>query len=244
MVEFAPDRPVVAVTATGNAKVAIVGASDLAAPRVVGTFEADNYPYMLSWHPTADIVAVASAGGLVELWDLSDPTDPTRISESSGFESQAQTVAFGGDGTILAAASTDRSVRLWDVAEPAAPRELARITGPADAVYSLHFSPDGDRLAAGVGDGSAWIWDVTRPDSPITHAVLTAYGSRVYDATFAHDGAVLVGGGPDLSVRLWQLDPETVAATLCSTVGTPVTEDEWERHLPGVPFRPPCGDTA
>ncbi|AOD21217.1 hypothetical protein IM25_05890 [Rhodococcus sp. p52] len=244
MVEFAPDRPVVAVTATGNAKVAIVGASDLAAPRVVGTFEADNYPYMLSWHPTADIVAVASAGGLVELWDLSDPTDPTRISESSGFESQAQTVAFGGDGTILAAASTDRSVRLWDVADPAVPRELARITGRADAVYSLHFSPGGDRLTAGVGDGSAWIWDVTRPDSHTTHAVLTACGSRVYDATFAHDGAVLVGGGPDRSVRLWQLDPDPVAATLCSTVGTPVTEDEWERHLPGVPFRPPCGDTA
>ncbi|USI92731.1 hypothetical protein LLA01_22725 [Rhodococcus pyridinivorans] len=118
------------------------------------------------------------------------------------------------------------------------------MTGPADAVYSLHFSPYGDRLTAGVGDGSAWIWDVTRPDSPTTHAVLTAYGSRFYDATFAHDGAVLVGGGPDRSVRLWQLDPEPIAATLCSTVGTPVTEDEWERRLPGVPFRPPCGDTA
>ncbi|MCD2111045.1 helix-turn-helix domain-containing protein [Rhodococcus rhodochrous] len=244
VVEFAPDRPVVAVTATEDAKVAIVDASDPVAPRVVGTFEADDYPYMLSWHPTADIVAAASAGGLVELWDLSDPADPTRISELSGFESQAQTVAFGGDGTVLAAASADRSVRLWDVADPAAPRELARITGPADAVYSLHFSPDGNRLAAGVGDGSAWIWDVTRPDSPTTHAVLAAYGSRVYDATFAHNGAVLVGGGPDRSVRLWQLDPETVEATLCSTVGTPVTEDEWERHLPGVPFRPPCGDTA
>ena len=244
VVEFAPDRPVVAVAATEDEKVAIVDASDPAAPRVVGTFEADDYPYMLSWHPTADIVAAASAGGLVELWDLSDPAEPTRISELSGFESQAQTVAFGGDGEILAAVSADRSVRLWDVADPAAPRELARITGPADAVYSLHFSPAGDRLAAGVGDGSAWIWDVTRPDSPTTHAVLTAYGSRVYDATFAHDGAVLVGGGPDLSVRLWQLDPETVAATLCSTVGTPVTEEEWERHLPGVPYRPPCGDTA
>ncbi|MBS9374649.1 nSTAND1 domain-containing NTPase [Rhodococcus sp. B50] len=244
VVDFAVDRPVAAVSATEDTKVAVVDASDPRAPRIVGTFEADDYPSMLSWHPTADILAVASAGGLVELWDLSDPADPTRISELSGFESQAQTVAFAGDGAILAAASADRSVRLWDVADPAAPRVLARITGPADAVYSLHFSPDGDRLAAGVGDGSAWIWEVTRPDSPIAHAVLTAYGSRLYDATFAHDGAVLVGGGPDRSVRLWQLDPEAVAATLCSTVGTPVTEDEWERHLPGVPYRPPCGDTA
>ncbi len=85
-------------------------------------------------------------------------------------------------------------------------------------MYTLHFSPGGDRLTAGVGDGAAWIWDVTRPDSHTTHAVLTACGSRVYDATFAHDGGVLVGGGPDRSVRLWQLDPETVAAALCSTV--------------------------
>src|SRR5690606_36661195 len=116
VVEFAPSRPLVAVAATEDEKVALVDVSDPTAPRVVGTFEADDYPYMLSWLPYAGTVAVACAGRLVELWDLSSPTDPTRISEMSGFDSRAQSLAFGGVGEILDAASADRSVRLWNVA--------------------------------------------------------------------------------------------------------------------------------
>ncbi|UYP18943.1 helix-turn-helix domain-containing protein [Rhodococcus sp. Z13] len=241
-VSFDPSAPVLAVAPTEAKTVALVDVSDPAAPRVVSTFETNDLPYMISWHPTAHVLAVAATDGNIELWDTSDSAAARRISVVPGFDSQTQAVAFGRGGTLLAAASADRTIRLWDVTDIAAPQDLSRITGPADAVYSVQFSPDGERLAGGIGDGTAWIWDVSRPDEPKLLATLTAYGSRVYDATFADDGEVLVAGGPDLSVRLWQLDPALAVTRLCDSVGSPVTEDEWERYLPGVPYRQPCAE--
>lgn len=239
-VAFAPGGNVLAVSATDDPVVALIEMSDASEPKVAGTFEAGDLPAMMSWHPTEGVLAIATGAGAVELWDVSDPAEPKPASTLTGFDSQAQAVAFGPDGRVLAAASADRSIRLWDVADPAGPRELSRITGPADAVYSLNFSFDGTRLAAGVGDGSAWVWDVSNSEQPTTYAVLTAYGSRVYDARFAGDGDVLVGGGPDRSVRLWELDPVAATIAICASVGTPITEEEWDRYLPGVPFRTPC----
>ncbi|MGW0026349.1 nSTAND1 domain-containing NTPase [Rhodococcus sp. NPDC003383] len=228
-----------AVSAQDDATVALVDVTDRNAPRTIGTFTAGNYPQMMAFAPDGTL-AVPTADGEVELWATAGSSEPTLLSTVGGFDSQAQAVAFTPDGATLAAGSADRSIRLWDVTDRTAPRDRARITGPADAVYSLQFSPSGDRLAAGVGGGAAWLWDVQDAEHPAAYAVLSASGTRVNDATWAHDGEILAGGGPDRLVRLWTTDTEAATDRVCENAGSAITEDEWERYLPGVPYRNPC----
>ncbi|MEV4067609.1 hypothetical protein, partial [Nonomuraea dietziae] len=43
------------------------------------------------------------------------------------------------------------------------------------------------------------------------------------------------------TVRLWDTDPERVAGRVCALAHPRITRAQWARHIPGVPYRPPCG---
>ncbi|MBW0112294.1 WD40 repeat domain-containing protein [Pseudonocardia oceani] len=54
------------------------------------------------------------------------------------------------------------------------------------------------------------------------------------------DGTRLLGGAADRTVRVWFTDPAEAARTICGAVGVPITPAEWARHVPDLPFTPPC----
>ena len=213
---------------------------DPAAPRMVSTLNAGNYPAGMALSPDASVLSIASVGGVVELWDVGDPTDPRRTAVLGGFGSSVQAVAISPDGRTLAAGSADRSIRLWDMTDSAEPQHLARVVGPSSPISSLAFDRSGTRLAAGDGGSSVWLWNVADRAAPSQYAALTAYGQRVNDAVFAADGRVLFGGGTARDVRIWRTDPDEVRARLCASGGSVVTEAEWAQYLPGVSYRQLC----
>ncbi|MDI9897123.1 hypothetical protein QM797_20585 [Rhodococcus sp. IEGM 1381] len=232
---------VLVVSGQSSNDVSLWSLADPSTPRLLSTVIAGNYPAGMALSPEASVLAVASVGGVVELWDIDDPTEPRRTATLDGFESSVQAVAISPDGRTLAAGSTDRSVRLWDMSTPFAPHHLSRIVGPSSPISSLAFDRSGMRLAAGDGGSTLWLWNVADRTAPEHYAALSAYGQRVNDAVFAADGRVVFGGGTARDVRIWRTEPEEVRSRLCGSGGSVVTEAEWAQYLPGVPYRELCG---
>jgi hypothetical protein len=61
-------------------------------------------------------------------------------------------------------------------------------------------------------------------------------------------GLALVGGqdhrllvGTDTTLAAIDMDPERWKAVACTVVGRKLTEDEWTRFLPSLPYSPACG---
>ncbi|MFN3539214.1 MAG: hypothetical protein ACK40J_04005 [Rhodococcus sp. (in: high G+C Gram-positive bacteria)] len=228
------------VSGQNSNDVSLWSLADPTTPRALSTLEAGNYPAGMALSPDGSVLVIASVGGVVELWDISDPTDPRRRTTLGGFGSDVQAVAISPDGRTLAAGSADRSIRLWDMENPDNPQHLSRIVGPSSPIWSLSFDRSGTRLAAGEGGSTLWLWNVGDRYAPEEYAALTAYGQRVYTAVFGAGGQVLFGGGSARDLRMWQTEPDEVRSRLCESGGSVVTEAEWDRYLPGVPYRQLC----
>ena len=230
------------VSGQNSNDVSVWSLADPAAPRVMSTLAAGNYPAGMVVSPDGSVLAIATVGGVVELWDIGDPTDPRRKTTLAGFGSDVQAVAISPDGRTLAAGSADRSIRLWDMKNPDAPQHLARIVGPSSPIYSLSFDRSGTRLAAGDGGSTLWLWNVEDRTAPEQYAALSAYGERVNDAVFGEDGRVVFGGGSARDVRIWRTEPDDVRSRLCESGGSVITEAEWAQYLPGVSYRKLCSN--
>jgi WD40 repeat protein len=145
-------------------------------------------------------------------------------------------VDISSDGTLLAVGTADGTVQLWDtgtgepVGEP--------IRGPEGYVNSLKFSPDGNTLAAGLTSGQTWVWDITNRLRPVTSVLLQTPTQAVWAVAYSPDGRSLAATQGD--IVLLDHDAGRVARTVCDTAGSPITETEWNRQVPGTSYRPIC----
>jgi hypothetical protein len=153
---------------------------------------------MLAFSPVGHILATGSADNSMQLWNITDPSHPTRTgSPLSGHTGIVDGMAFSTDGHTLATASWDASVRLWNVTDPTHPTALAVLgREPSMIVFaSVAISPDGQLLAAtgvsAVGRsivGETWLWKINphqaaadvcaadgSPSPPITRAQWRLY---------------------------------------------------------------------
>jgi WD40 repeat protein len=60
---------------------------------------------------------------------------------------------------------------------------------------------------------------------------------------FGPNGRFLVTGYRDGTMSIWDTDLADLARRLCRDIGQVVSQSEWDRILPGVPYRPPCQAT-
>ncbi|MGW0807392.1 caspase, EACC1-associated type [Nonomuraea sp. NPDC002799] len=196
-----------------------------------------------AFRPDGRVLATGSEAASVRLWDLAKPAKPRKLAEFAAHTGAVAEVRFSPDGKTLATASADGTARLWDVTRPERPRPLATLQGHTADVTALAFSPDGKTLATTSQDATIRLWTITEPARPALWAVLAeaarSGGPGVKDVEFSPDGTTLAAAsGP--AVRLWGLNVDQARETACTASGMSITKTEWGRHIPGLPYKPPC----
>jgi WD40 repeat protein len=188
--------------------------------------------------PDGTTLATPSSDGTARLWDAM--TGEPVGEPFTGHPRGAAGIDFSPDGGILAVGSFGGIILLWDV-------ETHQLIGePLDAggwrIWDVSFSPDGQVLAAACEDGMLRLWDVAT-GLPIGPPLNSQYAAT-FGVDFSPDGSILAtcgkGVGVAGTVRFWDMDPEAWRARACAIAGRNLTQAEWDRYLPDVPYEVTC----
>jgi WD40 repeat protein len=160
----------------------------------------NDWATALAFSPDGRRLAVGTADGSVELWDVGDARRRVRLPLPPQTPARyVAALAFSPDGGRLAAACWDGTVKLWDVAA----RALVRVVrGHASWARAVAFSPDGRLLASGGRDHIARIWDV---ETGLEREAFRGHMQSVVGVTFDADGRHLLTASDDWSCRLWEI---------------------------------------
>ena len=167
-----------------------------------------------SFSPDSNLLAFASNGKIVKLWDVRSRETITTL---EGHTDSVISLSFSPDGALLASGSFDGPVRLWEVATG---KTITTLEERTDWAFTV-FSPDGNLLAYSSPDGVK-LWDVATQE---TIATLTG---DVRPATFSPDGALLAYlENPELfsheiitgTLRLWDVAKQKTIANVGEYAG-------------------------
>ncbi|MDH2426836.1 hypothetical protein [Sphaerisporangium sp. TRM90804] len=143
------------------------------------------------------------------------------------------TLAFSPDGHTIAM-HLPRGLAFFDVRTG---ERKGSVSAIPDSDQIL-FSPRGDVAASIGGDRSVQLLDVA---TSARLGVPFAGGASYFkSAAFDASGTVIHTVDDAGVLRDVLVDPGRIAATVCARVGQTLTPAEWERHLPGLPYRDPC----
>ncbi|MFD9406572.1 hypothetical protein ACFWBN_06030 [Streptomyces sp. NPDC059989] len=165
------------------------------------------------FHPRRNILAAASPGGPVRLYEVTS-TGGAAIVAQLPEAADPTSVVFNPAGDLLAVGDTDGTLQLWNVTDPAHPRKNGeRLQTGTGKVYSVHsvFSPDGRSLAVtrfgDPGSTVTTLWRVAGPDTPaIPAGTLTGRTVMSGARAFSPDGRLLASfGGTIDGLQLWDV---------------------------------------
>ncbi|MEV0145949.1 MULTISPECIES: WD40 repeat domain-containing serine/threonine protein kinase [unclassified Nonomuraea] len=130
-------------------------------------------------------------------------------------------------------------IALWDAAGSQGPMPI-RPTLPraAGSVALLAFSPDGGTLATLTNNGKIQLWDLggrRRLGGSFDVHTIQEPDALIFSA----DGRTLYAA-VDGRIHEVPVDPEQVAAAVCRRAGATLSERDWARYLPDVPYRRVC----
>jgi eukaryotic-like serine/threonine-protein kinase len=167
----------------------------------------DGAVWSVAFDPCGELMASATEGGTVKLWDINDG-HIRGVLDNRKHKSPVWAVAFNKDGSELFTASDDGSVRQWDVKTR---KETGKAFEHDHAVRSLAVSPDGQHMAAGTRGGLVVIWDIATHKATATNG---HDGGTVMSIVFSPDSQVVASTGSDQTVRLWDVAGGTQRAEL------------------------------
>jgi eukaryotic-like serine/threonine-protein kinase len=169
--------------------------------------------WSVAFDPSGDLIATATEGGTVKLWDARDGHVRGNLDNRKS-KSPVWSIAFNRDGSRLFTASDDGVVRQWDVKTR---EELGMGFMHSHAARTLAVSPEGNLLASGTRGGQVILWDV---DSGMEKFKTTGHeGGVVTSLAFSPNGRYLVSGGTDKTVRIWNVSDGKEVANLARHTG-------------------------
>jgi hypothetical protein len=150
-----------------------------------------------------------------------------------------QTLAFSPDSRLLASGGWDYSIVLWDT--QTRQRIGQPLLGHTNGINTLAFSPDGQILASGGRDQRIILWDVATGQPFGTP--LTGHEFGVYNLVFSPDGRWMASTDA-YQIILWNMGVAGWQEAACRRAHLNFTQVEWERFLPGQPYRPVCPNSV
>ena len=155
---------------------------------------------------------VVNESGRIDLFDISNPGRPVKITEIAA---AAQDAAFTPKGTArdkirIVSGGSDGTVRLWTLDGKAAAQPFK---GHDGAIYSVAFSPDGTSIVSGGVDGTVRLWTL---DGKALAEPFLGHDSWVWSVAFSpgDEGTRIVSGSQDGKVLLWRFDGKAAAEPL------------------------------
>ncbi len=235
------------VVSSDDGSATVFTAPDDGRPRQAARFRIDTIALGVAISPDASLVAVGGADNAVHLFEVDERTETDEDSSAGpvavleGFTNYVYALAFAPTSDLLAAGAADETVRLWNVADPEAPVAIGSpLRGPSDAVFSVAFGQEGRMLAAASQDRRVWLWSLRDDGSAEALAHLEGLDAPLYQVLIHGDGSFVSAAGASGAVTTWMTDPAAAARLVCRVVGEPITREEWQSLLPGVPYDPPC----
>ena len=148
--------------------------------------------WSVSFSPTGEYIATASADGTARLWDLSG-------NQIAKFQHQGEvfSVCFSPNEEYIATVLADGTAWLWDLSG----NQIVEFKGHQSEVYSVSFSPNGKYVATASADGTAQLWDLS--GNQIVE--FKGHQAPVYSVSFSPNGDYLATTSADGSTRLWDL---------------------------------------
>jgi WD40 repeat protein len=214
---FSPSGRTLAVGDLGGI-VRLWDLTDPAHPRLLGQFghrgkgiNSCTVSCPLAFSSDGHTLAVGGAGGMVRLWDLTDPVRPRPLGQSltGKPDSGVVSLAFSPDGHTLASSDSLGAIRLWDLIDALHPRLVGLSLTGGHGATSVAFGVGGHILASSGNTNAVRLWDLTDPAHPRPLGqAQTSSGSAVDSVAFSPDGHTLASGSDDGTIRLWDIrDP-------------------------------------
>ncbi|GLF99909.1 nSTAND1 domain-containing NTPase [Streptomyces yaizuensis] len=159
-------------------------------------------------------------------------------------DNEARILTYSRQGTYLAVGDILGRVTVWDgelrrrLAALSGARTVGRERDSSAGTTALAFSSDGTMLAVADETGSLQLWHV--PSSQPLGSPLPTPGDPVLSLAFGADGNTLYTVGRHTGLQEYDIHPGRLAADLCDRTGSGLAAEEWEDHLPDLPYRKVC----
>ncbi|MFF7205438.1 hypothetical protein [Streptomyces sp. NPDC008141] len=154
-------------------------------------------------------------------------------------EDTLQSAQISRNGTHLVVSTLEGRVTLWD--RLGGRRVTVLATSDHEdrhALPAVAFSADGAFVAVGTPNGSVHVWETASPGTPGT--LVRPGAGRILGLGFTDGDTLRIATPSSVYREIVVLDPQRAARRVCERTGGGLGREQWDTHLPEIPYREIC----